>query len=263
MSGRPAWRGLLVSVREPAEVEPAVRGGAAIIDVKEPAHGPLGPAAPATIAAIATTIAGRTPWTIACGELAAGAAAALVQQTVDQLPRGAARPAAVKAGPAGLDLATWQDAFQAFRAGLPQGVEPVAVAYADAERASAPAVERILAAAAEQGCGLVLIDTFAKDGPGLLGQGAERLACWLDEGRRLGLGLAVAGRLSLDEIGAVARLGAGVVGVRGSVCEGGRSGRVHPDLVTIAAHAAPRRRTLGVQDPHDRPGFLHLSGTSP
>ena len=262
MSGRPAWRGLLVSVREPAEVEPAVRGGAAIIDVKEPACGPLGPAAPATIAAIATIIAGRTPWTIACGELAAGAAAALVQETVDLLPPAATPPAAVKAGPAGLDLAGWQNAFRAFCAGLPAGVESVAVAYADADSASAPAVDRILVAAAEQGCGLVLIDTFAKNGPGLLAEGTERLARWLDQGRRLGLGLAVAGRLSLDEIAAVARLGADVVGVRGSVCRGGRSGRVHPDLVTAAAHAAPRRRTLKEQDPRDCPGSVHLSGTS-
>lgn len=267
MSGLPAWRGLLVSVREPAEVEPAVCGGAAIIDVKEPAHGPLGPAAPATIAAIASAVAGRTPWTIACGELADDAAAAVVQEAVGRLPPHALCPAAAKAGPAGLDLATWQRAFQLFRAGVPCGIETVAVAYADAEAASAPAVDHILAAAAEQGCRLVLIDTFAKDGPGLLGEGPERLARWLAQGRRLGLCLAVAGQLTLDDMRTAARLGADVVGVRGSVCLGGRSGRIHPDLVIAAAQAAPRRRTLVDQESRDGLGLLHLfetlSGTSP
>lgn len=266
MSDRLAWRGLLVSVREPAEVEPAVRGGAAIIDVKEPAHGPLGPAAPATIAAIASAVAGRTPWTIACGELADGAAAAVVQEAVGRLPPGAARPAAVKAGPAGLDLAAWQQAFHRFCAGVPGGIEPVAVAYADAEAASAPAVDHILAGAAEQDCRLVLIDTFAKEGPGLLGpgllgEGRERLARWLARGRQLGLCLAVAGRLTFDDIRAAARMGADIVGVRGSVCLGGRSGRIHPDLVTAAAQAAPCRRTLEGAEPPDCPTLLHLSET--
>jgi len=266
MSDRLAWRGLLVSVREPAEVEPAVRGGAAIIDVKEPTHGPLGPAAPATIAAIASAVAGRKPWTIACGELVDGAAAAVVREAVGRLPPGASRPVAVKAGPARLDLTAWQRAFHLFRGGVPGGIEPVAVAYADADAASAPAVDHILAGAAEQGCRLVLIDTFAKEGPGLLGrdplgEGRDRLARWLAQGRQLGLCLAVAGRLTLDDIRTAARLGADVVGVRGSVCLGGRSGRIHPDLVTAAAQAAPRRRTLEGQGPRGRAGLLHLSET--
>ena len=40
---KPATR-LLVSVRSAAEAEEALAGGAALIDVKEPANGPLGKA---------------------------------------------------------------------------------------------------------------------------------------------------------------------------------------------------------------------------
>ncbi|MFM7109040.1 MAG: (5-formylfuran-3-yl)methyl phosphate synthase, partial [Planctomycetaceae bacterium] len=77
--GTPCWSGLLVSVRDAAEAIEAVAGGAAIVDVKDPARGPLGGPSPAVAAAVAAVVAGRTPWPLACGELAPyGAAAAAV-----------------------------------------------------------------------------------------------------------------------------------------------------------------------------------------
>ncbi|GIS63269.1 MAG: hypothetical protein CM1200mP2_54940 [Planctomycetaceae bacterium] len=38
--------GLLVSVRSGQEARAAIEGGCAVLDVKEPAHGPLGMAGP-------------------------------------------------------------------------------------------------------------------------------------------------------------------------------------------------------------------------
>src|SRR3954468_1178551 len=61
--------GLLVSVRSPAEAEDALRGGAALIDVKEPACGSLGRASDQTIAEVLRQVAGRRPVSAACGEL--------------------------------------------------------------------------------------------------------------------------------------------------------------------------------------------------
>ena len=61
--------GLLVSVRDAAEAEEAVAGGADVVDVKEPANGPLGCADADTIAAVVATVAGRRPVTVALGEL--------------------------------------------------------------------------------------------------------------------------------------------------------------------------------------------------
>jgi hypothetical protein len=67
---RMPWRGLLVSVRTPAEAEEALAGGASIVDVKEPLQGALGRAEPAVISGIAAAVGSRVPWTMACGELA-------------------------------------------------------------------------------------------------------------------------------------------------------------------------------------------------
>ncbi|NBW96041.1 MAG: hypothetical protein EBR28_04765, partial [Planctomycetia bacterium] len=65
-------RGVLVSVRNAVEVVAALAGGAHVIDVKEPARGSLGRAAPEAVAAVAAAVAGAVPWTMAAGELAAG-----------------------------------------------------------------------------------------------------------------------------------------------------------------------------------------------
>src|SRR5690348_863907 len=60
---------LLVSVRSAAEAEAALEGGAHLIDVKEPRHGPLGRAGAESIAAVVRAVAGRRPVSAALGEL--------------------------------------------------------------------------------------------------------------------------------------------------------------------------------------------------
>src|SRR5437660_1345426 len=60
---------LLVSVRSVAEAEAALAGGAALIDVKEPARGALGRADDDVIAAVVRFVAGRCPVSAALGEL--------------------------------------------------------------------------------------------------------------------------------------------------------------------------------------------------
>ena len=60
---------LLVSVRSAAEAEAALRGGADVIDVKEPGRGPLGRADDAVIADVVRLVAGRRPVSAALGEL--------------------------------------------------------------------------------------------------------------------------------------------------------------------------------------------------
>jgi uncharacterized protein (UPF0264 family) len=161
MSPRPRFSGLLVSVRTAPEARAAVAGGAAIIDVKEPAAGPLGAASTARAVAVGHAIAGRRPWTLACGELADGPrAAARARRVVAGCGNDVPPPGAAKAGPAGLDLRRWARVFAAFQAEVPPSLEPIAVAYADWRRAAAPEPGRIIAAAAGVGCRTLLIDTF-------------------------------------------------------------------------------------------------------
>jgi uncharacterized protein (UPF0264 family) len=239
-AARAGWSGLLVSVRDAAEAEEACAGGAAIVDVKEPLRGPLGAATAAMAAAVAAGVAGRAPWTLACGELAAGAeaAAASVHATLAALPRGGAGPAAAKVGPAGLAAAEWPEAFATFAAHLPARVEAIAVAYADWSAAAAPAPEAIVAAAAAAGCRTLLIDTFDKSAAGILGLPvADRLPAWIGMARSAGMAVAVAGRLAGADVPRAAALGADVVAVRSAVCRGGRLGRVDRGLVAAAAAA--------------------------
>ncbi len=83
---------LLVSVRSAAEAEAALAGGAALIDVKEPARGALGRADDAVIADVVRAVAGRAPVSAALGELRDGAPA---------LPAGLGLLSFVKCGLAG------------------------------------------------------------------------------------------------------------------------------------------------------------------
>ena len=61
--------GLLVSVRSLEEAKAAFESGAALIDVKEPAHGSLGHANSGVIEEIVAYVAGRRPVSAAMGEL--------------------------------------------------------------------------------------------------------------------------------------------------------------------------------------------------
>lgn len=227
------WQGLLVSVRDAAEASDALAGGAAIIDVKEPDRGPLGAADGEIVAAVAATVATAVPWTLACGELAERDAATWATRACGAA---ATRPAAAKAGPMGLSVGEWRRAFAAFATGLPGGVEPVAVAYADWQRTAAPDPDDLIAAAAEIGCRTLLIDTGDKAGPGLFGSaGSAVVAGWIAAAQAAGMAVAAAGRLTLDEIPQARGIGADVVAVRGAVCRGGRGGAVDRNLVREAS----------------------------
>jgi (5-formylfuran-3-yl)methyl phosphate synthase len=221
-------RGLLVSVRTPEEALEAVAGGAAIIDVKDPARGALGRAdadRTAAILAVVTTCS----CTLACGELADGVEtiAAHVRRVAALASPVATRPAAVKAGPAGLDLTAWRRAFTEVARDLPEDIAPVAVAYADAAVARAPDALAIIDAAAAAGATAILIDTFSKSAPGLVAvAGLDVVASWVARAHASGLAVALAGRLTAADVAAVAALGADVVGVRSAACGGDRLGRV-------------------------------------
>ena len=231
------WRGLLVSVRDAAEAAAALAGGAAIIDIKEPAHGPLGRPGPDAVAAVNAVVAGRRPWTLAGGELL-------------DLPRDGAPtewcaphhdpPAAIKIGLAGAAGTDWERRLAAVFAGFPPGSRPVAVAYADWRRARSPDPGDVIAAAARLGCAAVLVDTFDKTAAGLFDAcPAGSPAAWVRAAHGASLRVAVAGRIGLEEIPAAWALGPDVVAVRSAVCSNGRFGSVEAALVRRAVAFGP------------------------
>lgn len=229
------WRGLLVSVRDPAEVEAAIDGGAAIIDVKDPARGSLGAATADTIHAVARAVDDRLPWTCAAGELA----------DVPMHDRGSwftaisgsgLTPAAVKMGLAGMATSNWQDAWQEALAAVPPAIERVAVAYADWQSAAAPDPRDIIMVGTRAGCGVLLVDTADKSAAGLRGAcPAHDLRDWIATARAAGMRVALAGKLTLDEIPWIREFNADVVAMRSAVCSNGRNGHVDAALVRRAA----------------------------
>jgi uncharacterized protein (UPF0264 family) len=248
------WQGVLVSVRDAEEAEEALAGGADVIDVKDPVRGSLGAAEPAAVAAVARAVGRRVPWTMAAGELAAGAVTlgAWLEAVGSAVPPEAAGPAAVKVGLAGMAHRPWRDDLLRFHALLPAGCVHVAVAYADFDRVDAPSPPEVIAAAARIGCGMLLLDTADKRGPGLLGLLSPHvIGGWVADARRHGLGVALAGRVAIGEIRLACTCGPDLVALRSAVCSNAgdgdvRLGRVSSDLVATAVteFTAASRRPL-------------------
>jgi uncharacterized protein (UPF0264 family) len=211
-----------------------MRGGAAIVDVKEPRAGPLGRAEPEVVAEIAVAVGGQAVWTLACGEWRDGADVIVRHLAViDGLlgDRGPL-PAAIKAGLAGMAGRSWQPLLTTF-ADAPWAT--VAVAYADWVEADAPDPCDVIDAAAAAGCGAVLVDTFDKAGPGLLAARSRSvIAGWVDRAHAVGIPLALAGRIAAVDLPEIRMFGADIVGLRTAVCAGGRLGTVDEHLVRQA-----------------------------
>lgn len=231
------WRGVLVSVRDEREAEAALAGDAAVIDVKDPARGSLGAAEPAAIGAVAAAVGRRVPWTLAAGELAGGVA--VLEEWIDavfrRVPAGAAGPAGVKVGLASMADRPWRDELRRFHTLLPAGCIHVAVAYADFDTVQAPSPPDVIAAAARIGCGMLLIDTADKGGPGLLGlRSPAEIHGWIAAARRQGLGVALAGRIMIPEIRPTVACGPDLVALRSAVCSNDGNGDVRLGSVSVA-----------------------------
>lgn len=157
---------LLVSVRSAQEAEVALRGGAALIDVKEPAHGSLGRANDEVIADVVRVVAGRRPISAALGELADSVGPASRRS----MPPSELPLAYVKWGLSG-SANSWQGLLHAAMRRLTEhqsSCRTVAVAYADWRRADAPRPEEVCSFAIDYAAGAFLIDTWHKDGSTLL-----------------------------------------------------------------------------------------------
>jgi uncharacterized protein (UPF0264 family) len=123
--------GLLVSVRNPAEAELALSGGANVIDIKEPSRGALGAADPEVWRDIQSVVGGRAIVSAALGELLDGGLPQIAAET-----RGLRF---AKIGLAGCHVQRgWLTRWFAAVSALPVGVQPVPVAYADWPSADAP-----------------------------------------------------------------------------------------------------------------------------
>ncbi len=216
-----------MSVLGPDEAPIALAGGADIVDVKDPAEGALGAAEPATLRALRALVTPPAELSAALGD-------------APQLP-GTFALAAHGAAACGVDYVKIgllgsrgrQEALELLRAvqAAAEGIGPatrvVAVAYADAARVGAFPPLLLPALAHEAGLHGVMLDTCIKDGTtSIAALGESGVAAFLSSARTYGLLAGLAGSLRPEDVARARALGAELVGVRGSACEGGRLGRV-------------------------------------
>ena len=210
--------GLLVSVRSVEEARAALAGGATLIDIKEPAHGSLGRADDATIAAIVRAVNGERPVSAAMGEWADDAG----EYSDSKLSY-------IKWGLAGCAKRhDWRNAMASLlaRTRLPQ---VVLTAYADWECAQAPSVDDVFALAAERPGGVLLVDTHCKVAPSQ-NKNRPTLLDWMRVAdveklcqacRDADVRIALAGSLGIDELRALRLASPDWFAVRGAVCSDG------------------------------------------
>ena len=213
---------LLVSIRSLEEALAAIKGGADILDVKEPTRGSLGMADMKVVAAIAQQIeesrAPRLPLSVALSEV-------IDWRDRDDIPVLPESVAFAKLGLSHLARCDgWRDEWLQVRKRFEQRrssrLEWVAVAYADAEQAASPPIHDILAAAIATNCTGLLIDTYTKAGLTLTDCCDAASLCDLAERcHSAGLFLALAGRLSRESLPELSRIAADVLAIRSAACE--------------------------------------------
>jgi (5-formylfuran-3-yl)methyl phosphate synthase len=214
---------LLVSVSGPDDAAAAIDGGADIIDAKDPSQGALGAVDPSVRREIIATVRGRCPVSMALGDAPDSSVparlAGLRAGDVSFVKLGFA------AGVSGQQGAAHARSLSAALAGT--GAAVVLAAYADAERGRLGR-DAVVEIAASCGATGVLLDTLNKRGarPVFAILDPDDVAAWVAAAQRAGLLAALAGSLGADEIALAHDTGADVAGVRGAVCDGGRTGRV-------------------------------------
>ncbi|MBM4072357.1 MAG: hypothetical protein FJ271_26025 [Planctomycetes bacterium] len=237
---------LLVSVRSVAEAEAALRGGAGLIDIKEPSRGPLGKADDTIIDSIIDVVSGRRQVSAALGEL--------IDHRQDSPHAGLDY---VKWGLSGChDCFDWRGVLSRFfESRRISGPNVVVVAYADWRQAQSPPVADIAAFACRWPGSVFMIDTFGKQRHES-GRRRMHLLDWLSPEfigevcgrcRDAGVKVALAGSLDRELIERLSFIAPDWFAVRGAVCEAGeRESAITEDRVRdlVAEICALRGRRL-------------------
>jgi len=223
---------LLVSPINREEAIIASRGGADIVDVKNPKEGSLGANFPWVIRDIKEVVNGRQPISATIGDF--------------NYKPGTASLAALGAAVAGADyikvgLYDIQTEAQALEllTKITRAVKDydpskkvVASGYSDYKRINSISPFLLPAVAAEAGVDVVMVDTGIKDGKSTFEFMDEReLKEFTDLAHEHGLENAIAGSLKFEDLPVLERIGPDIIGVRGMVCGGDRRTAIRQELV--------------------------------
>jgi (5-formylfuran-3-yl)methyl phosphate synthase len=211
--------GLLVSVRSADEAEAALAGGAKVIDVKEPDHGPLGCAEPRVWRDVRRVVPAGIPVSVALGELRDWRGGERHPAGPDPFAGLAYR----KLGLAGAGGGPWEVGWANLRSAWGAGPAWIAVAYADWTRARSPEPDAVLDAALRaDDCAGILIDTWDKSAPSTIAADSTWQR-WFARARqrRRPFVITLAGGLDVASIARLAPLRPDYFGVRGAACATG------------------------------------------
>jgi dihydroneopterin aldolase len=209
---------LLASVTGPEEAELAIRGGADLVDLKDPASGALGALPIRTIRFILDRVAGRAQTSATIGDLPADSGLVL-----DAIRATAATGVDyVKIGFFSNDhVRVCLPVVAALAQQSASGAAVVAVLFADR---SPPIAD--LTPFAQAGCAGVMLDTADKGSGRLLDcLTPEPLAAFVRQAQGLGLLCGLAGSLRLADIPVLRPLGPDYLGFRGALCDSGQRAR--------------------------------------
>ena len=222
---------LLISVRSREEFSIALASNVNIVDLKEPRKGALAPSNSELWDHAAETFrdlksSNHSRLSAALGERSDAL------HIASQLPPAFAF---AKVGPSGCDseirlIELWRDVRQQ----LAQPIELVAVAYADHENANCLDAESIFRLAKDAGFRRCLVDTFRKDGQSTLDHlGLHGIGKLKKIASESNLWWALAGSVKSSCVETLSRssIQPNCYGVRGDVCDDGRTGSLQQDKI--------------------------------
>jgi (5-formylfuran-3-yl)methyl phosphate synthase len=230
---------LLVSVKSAQECVAAIRGGAEIIDIKDPERGSLGRCDEITIREIvqtASSIGSAIPFSVALGELREWDASKPLPDLPEEIRF-------VKVGLSSCgEQKDWMHHWRHLRERFSSELSWVMVIYADDEPAQSPPPGEILDALRETQGDAVLVDTFRKDGRSLVEiLSLQELKVLADRVHELGLPLAVAGSLRLADLSNLEPISPEIVAIRSAACrDNHRDGPICPERVAQFRQAIER-----------------------
>ena len=203
---------LLASVTDLQEARMAFKGGANIIDLKDPARGALGAVCNDIQQSVTRFIGRRRPVSATVGDLPMSA-----QIIADAILTTSANGVDfVKVGLFG--PCTHTDILNTLATASQTGIRVIAVLFVD-QYPPLPLLDPLRAA----GCSGVMLDTADKTGGGLFQHlDRETLAAFVSQGRKLGLLTGLAGSLQITDIPLLSALAPDYLGFRTALCHGGR-----------------------------------------
>lgn len=246
--------GLLVSARSVDEADLVMQSGTGWLDLKDPSRGPLGRPNAELVTLIQERVRTHNQgvpdpirFSVAGGEACDWSH----QWGMDFVGR-LGPTACLKIATAGLVLnATSRGLLQEISQQLQNREQLILVHYADWRQCNGPDWRTILELSRDLGCCYTLIDTFEKRSGSLTDYYPEEsLPKILMEASTMGLSVALAGSIPMEQLSALAQLDVAWIGIRGAVCEAaGRNNKICIERLQAAINQIEAGNLLRTQKP--------------